>query len=123
MSNHMYFRRLTPVLVVLAMATVTAFAKNSRTFKLNSPASLGGTQLSPGNYKVEWESHSPEATVTLRQGKSVVATVKGRWVERGAKYPADSVLYQTNADGSRSIMEIRFAGMSQALVFGEPASA
>jgi hypothetical protein len=38
-------------------------------------------------------------------------------VDRGAKYHTDAVVYTNNADGSHTLVEIRFAGKNQALVF------
>ncbi len=122
MKSHLHFRHLTPVLAILLMASMSAFAKNSRDLKLVTPALLGGTQLAAGEYKVSWESHSPDATVTFTKGKNVVVTAHGKWVERDTPYNKNSVVYETNSDGSRTIIEIRFAGMKQAIVFGEPTS-
>jgi hypothetical protein len=48
-------------------------------------------------------------------------TTMGKWVERGVKSPADAFVYTNNPDGTHNLLEIRFAGKSQALVF-EPNS-
>jgi hypothetical protein len=53
------------------------------------------------------------------QKKGVVATVEGKWVDRDTKYEANAVVYSNNPDGSRTILEVRFAGLKGALVFGE----
>jgi hypothetical protein len=50
-----------------------------------------------------------------------VATSMGKWVDRGAKYKADAVVYTNNTDGSHTLKEIRFAGQKQVLVFGPDA--
>jgi hypothetical protein len=101
----------------------TVFAKNRRTLNLPYPGSVNGTPIAAGVYDVGWVSHSPEATVTFNKGKKVIATAQGKWVDRSVKYNRDSVMYATNPDGSRAIAEIRFAGMTQVLVFGEASSA
>jgi hypothetical protein len=115
-------KRVTLVLVILALSAASAFAKNERQLNIPSDASISGKTLRAGNYKVDWVSHSPEATVTFYSGKEAVATVEGKWVDRGSKYSQNAVLYANNPDGSRSIVELRFAGMSQALVLGSAAS-
>jgi hypothetical protein len=46
-----------------------------------------------------------------------MATTMGKWVDRGAKYKADALVYSDNPDGSHTLLEIRFAGQRQALVF------
>jgi hypothetical protein len=111
--------KLTLALAVLLMAALSAVAQNARTLKLPFSGSLNGKQLAAGEYKVTWETHSPEATVNFMQKKAVVATVEGKWVERDTKYEANAVVYSTNPDGSRTILEVRFAGLKGALVFGE----
>ena len=111
--------RITLTLAILLMATLSAVAQNARTLKLPYSASVNGKQLAAGEYKVTWETHSPEATVNFAQKREVVATVEGKWVDRDTKYEANSVVYSMNPDGSRTIMEVRFAGLKGALVFGE----
>lgn len=114
------FRRVVPVLVVLALASAPAFAKNARSLNLEYPVTLGSSQIAPGNYTVTWEQHSPEATVSFMKGKRVLATAEAKWVERNVKYQRNSVVYNTAADGSHRIIEIRFAGMSQVMVLNGP---
>lgn len=118
MKTNRYFRHFTRVLAIFLVASLPAFAKNSRSLKLLHSATLNGTEIAAGDYQVSWESHSPDVTVTLK-GRHVIATAQGQWVERDAKYEEDAVVYETNGDGSRTLLEIRFAGMKQALVFGE----
>jgi len=121
MSVHS-LKRLTSVLVILVLSAASALAKNERTLTITNNASIGATTLRAGNYKVDWVSHSPEATVTFYSGKQVVATVEGKWVDRGSEYKQNAVLYADNSDVSKSSIEIRVAGMKQALVLGNAAS-
>jgi len=111
--------RITLTLAILLMATLSAVAQNARTLKLPYSASVNGKQLAAGEYKVTWETHSPEATVNFAQKSQVVAAVEGKWVDRDTKYGANSVVYSNNPDGSRTILEVRFAGLKGAFVFGE----
>ena len=46
-----------------------------------------------------------------------MVTAMGKWVDRGAKYREDAFVYTNNPDGSHTLLEIRFAGQKQALVF------
>ncbi len=122
MATKRSIKRFAPVLAVCLMAG-TASAKNRRTVSLAYPASVNGIPIAAGVYDVSWVSHSPEATVTFNKGKNVIATTQGKWMDRSVKYERDSVMYTTNPDGSRTISEIRFAGMTQVLVFAEASSA
>ena len=117
-------KRITLVLAVLAvLSAASAFAKNERQITLVNGVAVNGTALPAGNYKVDWVSHSPEATVTFYRGKEAVATVQGKWVDRGSKYSQNAVVYADHSDGSKSIVEFRFAGMSQALVLASAGGA
>jgi cell division protein FtsN len=73
--------------------------------------------LSVGDCLISWESYSANAIVKFVQDDYVVATANGRWVNRGLRFERDAFVYRKNDDGSRTLIEIRFAGMSQALVF------
>jgi hypothetical protein len=71
-----------------------------------------------GDCIISWESYSPDANVEFVKLDSVVASADGKWVKRDVKYGDDAYVYRKNGDGSRTLLEIRFGGMSQALVFG-----
>jgi len=103
----------------LVLAGATANAKDSRNVVLAHDATVAGSHLASGEYKIQWETHSPAATVSfLRKGK-VVATAEGKVVDRGTRYPANSVVYAIAADGVRTIQEIRLRGSSEVIVFNE----
>jgi hypothetical protein len=112
---------MTVLAFVLAIG-VFAFAKDARSLHLNFDALLNGKELRQGDYRVQWESHSPQVTVSFLQGKNTVATAEGRWVDRDMTSPSNTVVYDTNPNGSRTILEIRLAGLKQAIVFGEATS-
>ena len=101
----------------LAMAGASAMAANSKSIKLPYDATLDGTHLTSGTYNVQWDSGTPEATVTFKKGKEVVVTAKAKLEDRGHKYNDSSVMYSTGSDGSQTISEIRIAGSSEVLVF------
>jgi len=113
---------LTALLAVFLFASVSGVAKDARNVTLGHAVTVNGTQLASGNYEVSWVSHSPEATVTFKKHHKVAATAEGKWVNGPKTYDSDSVVYSNNPDGSRTLVEIRFAGMSQVLTFGEPSS-
>jgi hypothetical protein len=66
---------------------------------------------------ISWESYSAHAIVKFVQDNYVVATADARWVNRGLRFELNAFVYRKNDDGSRTVLEIQFAGMSQALVF------
>jgi hypothetical protein len=111
------------VLALVAFSlSLTVFAKdrNEGKFTLDDPATLGSTQLHPGDYKATWEGTGSEVQVKILQGKNVVATTSAKLVDNPSRQ--DSVTVKGEA-GSRSIDEIDFAGARKGLVFGSATTA
>jgi len=102
----------------LLLATgIPAAAKNSRTINVDHAIVLQGKNLPAGQYKVEWQTHSPEATVNLSRDRKLVVTTEGRIEQRDKTNYCDSVVYDTAPDGSMTLREIRFARSNKVLVF------
>lgn len=105
--------------VLLFACGIPALAKNSRTVVLTHDAVLSGKTLPAGNYVVQWDAHSPQAAVEFARGHKVVLSIEGRLEDRGKKYNSTMVVYDTASDGSTTIIEIRFEGSSEVLVFNQ----
>ena len=123
MTRNAYRRLFGPVIAIFLVAVASGSAKESRTVKVVYSASVGGTVIAPGDYKLQWKSRGPEATVTLMKGKKVVTTAQAEVVDRDAEYDQNAVVYETGSDGSRAIIEMRFADSKRVLVFGGSSSA
>ena len=104
------------ILIVIA-PNLPAWANNGKTVSFRTEVTLNGSKLPSGYYEISWVSHSPEATVTFTKIGQPTVTAMGKWVDRGEKYHTDAVVYSNNADGSHTLLEIRFEGKNQALVF------
>ena len=109
-------RVLVPVLVLALTATALA-ATGSGTVSLSSATQLNGKSLAAGEYKVKWDSHSPDAEVTFLQGKTTVASAHAKLVDRDEASRWDAVVTRANPDGSKTLLEIRFEGKKSVLVF------
>ena len=109
------------LMVLALLLCLPAWASNSRGISFRSEVSLNGVALTPGRYEISWVSHSPEATVTFFKAGHMMVTGMAKWVERDVKYSQDAIVYTNNPDGSHTLIEIRFAGGKEALVFA-PAS-
>jgi cell division septation protein DedD len=94
-----------------------AFEKGSRDFMFPFVLTLNGTHVPKGDYTISWESYSPDAVVKFVRNYEVVATATGKWMKRDVPYKLNAVAWRASADGSRILLEIRFGGMSRALVF------
>ena len=108
-------------LAVVAMAMFVAVgaakSKDSKNLLVHYDATIAGTHLTSGEYAVEMESHNPAVTVSFSRGKTVVATVQGKIVDRGTRFPANQVVYGADANGGHAIQEIRFKGSTEVIVF------
>jgi hypothetical protein len=78
-----------------------------------------GAQAGLEDCALSWETYSTHARVTFAQENTIVARADGKWVNRGIRYSRDAFVYRTNNDGSQTLVEIQFAGMSHALVFNK----
>jgi len=111
-------RVLVPVLVLALALTATALAAGgAATVKLFGAAQVNGKSLAAGEYKVKWDSNSPQADVTFLQGKKTVATAHAKLVDRDQASRENAVVTRANSDGSETIVEIRFEGKKSVLVF------
>jgi hypothetical protein len=100
-------------------AGVPGFAKSARAVAFASDLVISGTRLPVGRYAIRWDAHTPRPTVEFVRDKKVVLSTLCTLEDRGEKYVADSVLYDTASDGTATIREIRFGGSSEVLVFGQ----
>jgi hypothetical protein len=93
------------------------FERGRRDFTFRSKITIDRSQLPTGDFTITWESYIADAKVKFRQGNNLLAVVDGKWVKRQAKFSQDEYVYRIQADGSRPLLEVHFAGMDRALVF------
>jgi hypothetical protein len=107
------------VLILLAASfSVLANENPAHPFNLQTPVLMNGAEIPVGNYQLTLDPTKSGVRVTLwKQGK-FIATAPGTWVKAGLKHAEDAVLVRVNADGSRSIIEIRLAGFSKTILLG-----
>jgi PilZ domain/SPOR domain len=94
-----------------------SFERGSRDFSLPKVFKLGGTSIPVGECIITWESYIPDAIVKFASKNGMAFTFDAQWVSRTDKFDQSEVVYTENRDGSRTLKEIRFAGMRRALVF------
>ncbi|MDR3676062.1 MAG: hypothetical protein P4N24_11280 [Acidobacteriota bacterium] len=104
---------------LIVVAGAAAKPKDSKDVVLHHDVTIAGSHLASGNYNIQWQTHSPGATVTFSHGSKVVATAEGKVENRGTKYGANQVVYSEAGNGAHAIQEIRFRGSSEVLVFNE----
>jgi hypothetical protein len=93
---------------ILALAIASADTYRVTLFQ---PSVVSGTELKPGDYKLEVTDHK---VVISKGNKTVEAAVT---VEKaGSKFKSTSVRY-ANGDGKFTVQEIRLGGTTTKLVF------
>jgi cell division protein FtsN len=94
-----------------------AVERGSRAFKFSYMLRLNGARIPVGECSIRWESYSSLVVVQFVQNNDVVATVDGKWAKRDVMYNQSAYGFTRSSDGSRDLVELRFAGMKQALIF------
>jgi hypothetical protein len=107
------------VLAVCVMDGSPVFAKDSRMVKLYHSLEVNGTQIAPGEYQVSWEAQGSGTIVTFAKGKKVIATAPARVVDGSQKFSTNRVDFVEDEKGTAKLIEIRFGGTNQSLVFNQ----
>lgn len=104
--------------LVLLLAS-SAFAATKATVNLLSPASVNGTKLKAGEYKLEWDGSGPNVEVSIMQGKTVLAKVPAKIVELPSPSQNSAALVVHRDDGTNTLAGVRFERKKFALEIGE----
>ena len=102
--------------------TPRSFERGTRDFLLPPGLGLERKHIPQGACVISWESYMPDAIVRFEGYRGLGVTVEGKWVKRDVKYAQNAIVYRRNGDGTRTLLEIQFAGMAQALVLGKGSS-
>jgi hypothetical protein len=91
-----------------------AFAGNNnatkKTLHLYESATVEGTQLPPGDYKVEWSGTGPDVKVNILKHGDTVVSVPARIESQNTSNNQDGYSLIPAKDGKQSISEIFFSG-------------
>lgn len=112
--------RFVAIAAVLASGlSLSAFAKDKSEakFTLNDTATLGSTQLKPGDYKAEWSGTAPNVDVKILKGKDVVATAPAKLAENKASLGTNAVTLGPGNGTVKSLDEVDFNSGKQSLIF------
>lgn len=113
----MKFATISKILVVglgLLVAS-SAFAASKGTLTLLNPASVNGTELKAGDYRLEWDGSGPNVELSILQGKKVVAKVPAKVVDLSTPAQNNAAVLERKDNGSATLSGARFAGKKFAL--------
>lgn len=99
-----------------------AFAAHKGTLHVSSPEIVAGERLAAGDYSVRWDGTGPNIQFRIMQGAKVVVAAPARIAALDTVSPADSVVVQIEADGSRRLSQMCFSGQKLALQIEEISS-
>jgi hypothetical protein len=109
-------RYLTFLSILAVLSPLGAFARDNNQHSVDIPSTVqvGGTQLEPGTYKVEWQGTGPDTQVTfLRHGKTV-ATAPATLKTNDSQVTQDDIVTDST---NKTLREIDFSHDKQSLVF------
>ena len=113
-------KTLLPALALLvATSAFAANKQNKGSLDLDRPATVGGHQLAPGEYKLSWDGTGSNVDLMISSHGKLLATVPAHLIELNKAERYDAFESNTNADGSQSLTEIDFGGKKYALAFGD----
>jgi len=100
-----------------------AFAADKGSLELHSAASIGGTQLGAGAYKLKWDGDGPAVQLNILKGNKVVASARARIVNIDHPFEHNESVVNQNGNGGRSLGEIRLSGKKYVLAIDQDAGA
>jgi hypothetical protein len=109
--------RILTIALALTFLSAASFAakKESKTLSLGTTAIVGGQELKPGDYKLQWDGSSDSTQVTFYKNNKEVATVPAQVVHQKNQSNAS---YEVNtADGQKQLDRVYFA--NEVLEFGK----
>jgi hypothetical protein len=110
----------TLVMGLALLLASSAFAATKGEMTLLSPATVNGTNLKAGDYKLQWDGTGTDVQVTILQGKNVIAKVPAKVVDLSAPSPNNAAVLNTGENGKRTLADARFSGKKYALQIGQP---
>lgn len=118
----MKFKVIVVATVVCLAAALALPAKSApaRAFFMPQPVTMEGANIPQGMYQLKVKDGKSNVQVELWKDGRFIASGHGAWVKSGVKYKENAVLLRVNPDGSRSLVEIRLAGVSKTIVLRDP---
>jgi hypothetical protein len=100
------------LLGVTLLAAASAFAGNTnkKSMHLNDNVMVSGTQLMPGDYKVEWSGSGPKVKLNFMEGRDLVASAPARVVSETHPNEEDGYGVKKGKDGRNSLTVVFFSG-------------
>jgi|SRR5580658_1046025 hypothetical protein len=111
-----YVKYLALLSVLAVLSPLGAFArdKNQRSVDLPAAVQVGGQQLEPGHYKLQWQGSGPEVQVTFQQDGKTAATARAELKTDDKQLTQDEIVTDS---ANKTLEEIDFSRDKEALIF------
>jgi hypothetical protein len=94
--------KITYALMSFAMLfATTAFAANKGSLHVQSTTIVGTTQLSAGEYTVQWNGADPDVELKIKVDNRVKATVPAKVIPLDQPFREDAAILDTDPNGDR----------------------
>ena len=121
MNQHSASKRILLALVSAAVLLLSASmwaadatpATSRASLELQSPATVAGTQLQSGKYRVEWTGTGDQVDVKIYRGNKEVISTHARLLKNDTTY--DHVSYSTGEKGVPVLTQMSFSKQKCAL--------
>jgi len=106
--------------IMALVLSVGVFAKdsNSGSFVLSDTVQVGSTQLTPGNYKVQWNGPRNDVKIDIVKNGKIVATTQGKIQDLKKPSPYTAVTTKPADNNMKQLDGIEFGNRTEALVLG-----
>jgi len=110
-------------LSLLLAASAVAGNTNKGTLKVAETVSVGGKQLTAGQYRVEWAGNGPDVELTISDGRETVAKVPAQILPLTKAEANSGYSINTDQAGNKVLTGILFGGKKYQLSIGEASAA
>jgi len=115
--KQMKYTALLSMITLLSTVSALARDKNQHSIEILDSVQVGGTQLKPGNYKLEWQGTGPEVQVNFVRDGKTIATVPGTLKTNDPRVTQDDIVTDTTSANAKKLTEIDFSHNKESLVF------
>jgi hypothetical protein len=105
-------------LSLLLAASAVAGNTNKGTVNVGQTVTVGGKQLAPGKYQVEWAGSGSNVELTISDGKETIAKVPAQIVPLQKAEASSGYGTTTDQAGNAALTEIFFSGKKYELSLG-----
>jgi len=117
--KHMKYLALVSTFALLFSFNAFARDKNQRSVDIADAVSVGGAQLVPGHYKVDWQGAGPAVHVNFVKSGKVVASAPATLRTNDSNASQDAIITGTTGANAQALKEIDFSHQKEALVFDQ----